>query len=203
MPQGVAYPSLELFMSLPHRLRAAARRSFLPGFSRNSAVLLGLAACLGLEACLGLGPLPTHAHDYKIGSLHLDHPWSRATPGGASVAAGYVIISNMGDKPDRLLAANVEIADKTEIHEMAMKESVMTMRPLPDGLPVPAQGDVALKPGSFHLMFVGLKRPLKQGERFAGTLTFEQAGTVNVMFAVEAIGATAPAPEDKDMPEGQ
>jgi copper(I)-binding protein len=183
-------------MPLPYHLRPADRTG-LPALPRYSAASLVLAACLCFVA------LPTRAHDYTLGDLHLEHPWSRATPGGASVAAGYVIIRNMGNKPDRLLAASAEIADKTEIHEMAMTGGVMTMRPHPDGLPVPAKGEVALKPGSFHLMFVGLKRPLKQGEPFAGTLTFETAGTLNVMFAVEAIGAAAPAHEHKGMSGGQ
>jgi len=72
---------------------------------------------------------------------------------------------------------------------MSMKDGVMTMRPLPDGLMLPAGGEVALEPGGYHLMFIGLKKMLKQGDSFAGTLTFEKAGTVEVSFTVEAIGA--------------
>jgi copper(I)-binding protein len=87
---------------------------------------------------------------------------------------------------------------------MAVKDGVMTMRQLPDGLPIPAKGAVALKPGSYHLMFLDLKHPLKKGEPFSGTLTFEKAGTVAVTFAVEDIGATDPAQGGHDhKPKGQ
>jgi len=129
------------------------------------------------------------AHDYKVGGLTLEHPWARATPHGAKVAGGFVAIANKGTTDDRLVSATAEIADTTEIHSMSMKDGVMTMRPLPDGLMLPAGGEVALEPGGYHLMFIGLKKMLKQGDSFAGTLTFEKAGTVEVSFTVEAIGA--------------
>lgn len=130
------------------------------------------------------------AHDFKSGGVELEHPWARATPAGAKVAAGYVAITNHAAAPDRLVSASAEIAGRTEIHEMAVKDGIMTMRRLPDGLPVPANGKAALKPSSAHLMFLELKRPLKQGESFDGTLTFEKAGTVKVTFAVQAVGST-------------
>jgi len=129
------------------------------------------------------------AHDYKAGDLNIDHPWARATPHGAKVAGGFVAIANHGSADDRLVSATAEIAEHAEIHEMAMKDGVMTMRPLADGVVVPAGGEVALKPGGYHLMFIGLKRMLKQGESFVGTLTFEKAGTVEVSFTVAPIGA--------------
>jgi copper(I)-binding protein len=75
-----------------------------------------------------------------------------------------------------------------------MSESNMQMREATEGLPVPANGSVALDPGSYHLMFKGLKRLLKKGETFSGTLTFEKAGRVDVTFEVEGLGATAPSP---------
>lgn len=133
------------------------------------------------------------AHEFKIGSIEIEHPWSRATPNGAKVAGGYAAFNNEGSTPDRLVSATAEIAGRTEIHEMGVKDGVMTMRPLPDGLAIPAKGEAALAPGGVHLMFLDLKRQLKQGETFPGTLTFEKAGTVNVQFAVEAIGASKPA----------
>lgn len=129
------------------------------------------------------------AHDFRVGDLTLDHPWARATPHGAKVAGGFVAIANKGAADDRLVSATAEIADTTEIHSMAMNNGVMTMRPLPDGLILPAGGEVALEPGGYHLMFIGLKKMLKQGDSFTGTLTFENAGTVEVTFTVEAIGA--------------
>ena len=66
----------------------------------------------------------------------------------------------------------------------------MRMRPVRGGLAIPAGGAVALKPGGYHLMFMGLKRPLKKGERFPVTLRFQTAGTLKVQFAVQPIGST-------------
>jgi copper(I)-binding protein len=144
-------------------------------------------------------PLPQKGalgHDAKIGSITIEHPWSRATPGGAAVAAGYLTIRNNGERPDRLVSVTTDIAGSAEVHEMKMADGVMQMRPLHDGVVVPAGGEVALKPGANHLMFVGLQRPLKEGESFAATLAFEKAGSVEVTFMVEKPGATAPAPAE-------
>ena len=77
-----------------------------------------------------------------------------------------------------LCGSAAAIAGKAEIHQMSMADGVMRMRQLLDGLPVPAKSSVALEPNSYHLMFTGLKRPLKEGDGFAGSLTFEHAGTV-------------------------
>jgi len=132
---------------------------------------------------------PLWAHDFKVGDIEIDHPWSRATPEGARVAAGYVVIRNHGAAADRLVSATGEIAGRTEIHEMAVDaQGVMTMRPLGNGLEIPAGGAVELKPGSFHLMFLDLQRGAKEGEAFKGMLTFEKAGSVEVEYAVEAMG---------------
>jgi copper(I)-binding protein len=93
------------------------------------------------------------------------------------------------------VSASAEVAGAAMIHEMAMSDGVMTMRMLDDGVVIPAHGEIALKPGSTHLMLEDLKQPLKEGESFKGALTFEKAGTVDVTFFVEAIGAKAPAHE--------
>lgn len=148
---------------------------------------LAVAAALAIPAA-ALSPVAL-AHDYKVGDITVDHPWARATPHGAKVAGGFLVLENKGGTPDRLVSAAAEIAEHTEIHEMAMKDGVMSMRQLPEGLAVPAGGEVALKPGGYHLMFIDLKRPLAKGESFKGTLTFEKAGSVEVSFTVDAIAA--------------
>ncbi len=128
------------------------------------------------------------AHDYKIADIRVDHPWSRATPDGARVAAGYLVVANDGAEADRLIAVTAEIAGRAEIHEMTVDaKGVMTMRPV-GGVEVPAGGEVALEPGGYHIMFMDLQQAPKEGERFAGTLTFEKAGTVDIEFAVDAMG---------------
>ncbi|MBE1706875.1 MULTISPECIES: copper chaperone PCu(A)C [Mesorhizobium] len=137
------------------------------------------------------------AHEFKVGDIEIGHPWSRATPAGAKVAGGYFTITNNGSAPDRLLSISSDISDKAELHEMGVKDGVMTMRPVVGGLEIPAGGKVVLGPGSYHVMFMDLKQPPKQGEMFAATLTFEKAGTVTIKFAVQAMGSAAPQ-EDND-----
>ncbi len=129
------------------------------------------------------------AHDYKLGNLEIMHPHARATLPGAPVSGGYMVIRNTGDAPDRLISASVDFAGKTEIHEMAMENDVMKMRELADGLEIPAGGEVVLKPGGYHVMFMMLKEQLNEGESRKATLTFEKAGSIEVEFAVENIEA--------------
>ena len=132
------------------------------------------------------------AKDFTAGAITIERPWSRATPSGAKVAAGYLTINNTGDGPDRLLSLIADIAGHTSIHQMSMSDGMMQMRELTDGLAIPAQGSVTLEPQSYHLMFEDLKRPLKQGETFSGTLTFDKAGPVSVTFDVKGLGASSP-----------
>lgn len=145
-------------------------------------------AVLGLAAALLVAPAAAWAHGFTVGSLEIGHPWSRATLPGAKVAAGYLSVKNNGTEADRLVAIESPISGKAEIHEMAVKDGVMTMRPLAGGLEIPAGGEVKLEPGSFHIMFMGLKEPAVEGVKFPATLTFEKAGKVAVEFAVDKPG---------------
>jgi copper(I)-binding protein len=166
------------------------RRAWPPAIFRSTEELIGvIALILAFTAILAHAAL---AHEFKVGSLTLEHPWARATPPGAAVGAGYLVITNGGSQPDRLVAATAEPAGHVEIHEMKVKDGVMTMAPLPGGLEIPAGGMIALKPGAFHLMLMDLKHPLKQGGEFQATLTFEKAGTVEVRFAIESLSASGP-----------
>jgi copper(I)-binding protein len=128
------------------------------------------------------------AHDYKVGSLKIDHPWARATPKGATVAGGYLKITNNGTTADRLIGGATDAAKKFEIHEMSMDGGVMKMREVGNGLEIPPGATVELKPGSFHVMMTGVTKPFVQGERVKASLTFEKAGKVDVEFAVQAVG---------------
>jgi copper(I)-binding protein len=129
------------------------------------------------------------------GAIAVENAWSRAVPAGASVGVGYLAITNGGDEPDRLLSANAAIAGQTEIHHTTMADGVMRMRPVPDGVPVPAKSTVMLEPNSYHFMFMGLTQPLKEGDAFPAKLTFERAGSVEVTFHVLGIGAQGPKVE--------
>lgn len=129
------------------------------------------------------------AHEFKGGQLEIDHPWSRATPPGARVAGGYLVIKNKGGEADRLVSIQSDISEKAEIHQMSVgADGVMKMRQITDGVEIPAGGEVAFKSGSYHIMFIGLKAPVKEGEKFSGTLTFEKAGAVTVEFTIDKIG---------------
>jgi periplasmic copper chaperone A len=132
---------------------------------------------------------PAHAGDYKAGSLDISDPWSRATPKGASVAAGYMTIKNTGSSPDRLIEGSSDVASRFELHEMKMEDGVAKMRPVKGGLEIKPGETIELKPGSFHVMFVGLKKPLSAGDHVKATLVFEKAGTVSVDYDVRAMGA--------------
>jgi copper(I)-binding protein len=129
------------------------------------------------------------AESYKIAALEIAQPWSRATPKGAKVASGYVTIRNGGATPDRLLGGTFALSGRVEIHEMSMDGGVMKMRELKGGIEIAPGAALELKPGSYHLMFMNLTHPLAKGDRVKGTLVFEKAGTLDVEYAVEAIGA--------------
>ena len=129
------------------------------------------------------------ARTFKIGSLVIEAPWSRATPGGARVAAGFLKITNTGKEADRLIGGTIDVAKKLEIHEMTMTDNVMRMRQLPKGLEIKPGETVELKPSSYHLMFMDLARPLKTDDVVKGVLRFERAGEVAVDYRVAPLGA--------------
>jgi len=123
-------------------------------------------------------------------SITVDQPYARATPAGATTGAVYMTLINKAQAADRLTAASSTAADKLQIHEMAVTNGIMQMRELANGLPVPAGGSVALKPGGYHVMLIGLKKPLKAGDTFPLTLTFEKAGNISVTVPVQAMDAS-------------
>jgi periplasmic copper chaperone A len=154
-----------------------------------------------------LAAAPLRAQEVKAGDLSITQAWSRATPGGAKIGVGYLTIENKGSAPDRLTSVSAEVAGKVEVHEMAMNNGVMTMRPLDKGLIIDPGKTVKLAPGGSHLMLFDLKNPLKQGDKVPMTLEFEKAGKVKLSLDVQGVGAQAPpgaAPGGMDMkkPDG-
>jgi periplasmic copper chaperone A len=136
---------------------------------------------------------PAAAADVKAGDLIISQAWSRATPGGAKVAGGYLTIENKGAVPDRLIGGVGEASPRVEVHEMAMNNGVMTMRPIDGGLTIDPGKTVKLAPGGYHLMMFDLKTQLKQGDKVPLTLQFEKAGKVDVTLDVQGVGAQGPA----------
>src|ERR1700743_2748514 len=151
---------------------------------------------------------PARAQEVKASVLVITQAWARATPSGAKIGGGYLTIENKGSTPDRLIGGSADVAGKVEVHEMAMKNGVMTMRPLDNGLTIDPGKTVKLAPGGYHLMMFDLKSPLKQGDTVPVTLKFEKAGEVKVSLAVQGVGAQGPggaAPGGgmmKKMPDG-
>ena len=127
------------------------------------------------------------------GDIIIDKSWARATPKGAEVGAGYFVVHNNGETPDRLTGGSADFA-RVEIHEMKTENGVMTMPELKNGLDIPAHGTVRFLPGGYHVMFAHLAKSLVKGEKVKATLSFERAGQVAVEFPVEGLGASGPAP---------
>ena len=144
-----------------------------------------LLTTLAIAFCMSTNAM---ANDYKVGSIEIRSPWSRATPKGAQSAIGYMAIKNNGTTPDRLIGGSIDLAEIFELHSMVIENGVAKMRELKNVEIKPGQS-VEFKPGGSHVMFVNLKRPLSKGEHISGTLIFERAGKVNVEYTVESLGA--------------
>ncbi len=153
---------------------------------------LALAFCVLLA---GRG----QAQEIKAGSLVINAPWSRATPKGAPVGAGYLTIHNAGTEPERLLGGHSEAARDVQVHEMTMDGGVMKMRQLEAGLVIAPGATVELKPGGYHLMLLNLNHPFVKGEKIGITLDFEHAGKVPVDFAIGGLGDSGPGQSTGEM----
>ena len=135
-----------------------------------------------------------HAHSFKFGDIDIGHPYARVTAAGQPTGGGYLSLDNKG-RDDKLLSATAAVSASVELHSMSMEGDVMRMRQV-DGIALPTGKKVELKPGGFHLMFVGLKAPLKAGDKFPMTLKFEKAGEVEVIVNVETPKAVGDAPAE-------
>jgi copper(I)-binding protein len=123
----------------------------------------------------------------------ISQAWSRATPNGAKIGAGYFTIENKGTAADKLVGVTGDVSPRIEVHEMSMNNGVMKMRAVDGGVTIDPGKTVKLAPGGYHLMIMDLKGPLKQGDKLALTLQFEKAGKVAVTLDVQGVGAQGPA----------
>ncbi len=135
---------------------------------------------------------PLLAHGVAAGALAIGHPWSRETAPGQKAGGGFLTITNKGKTEDRLISATSPAAADVQIHMMKVEDGVMRMRRVTGGLAIPAGGTLELKPGGYHIMFMGLKKPFKQGDMIPATLAFARQGKVAVRFKVQPIASTAP-----------
>lgn len=117
-------------------------------------------------------------------TLSVRDAWASPTPSGAQVSAGYLTIVNGTAAADTLVSATSPRATSVEVHEMSMDGAVMRMRQVTGGLTVQSGGEVTLAPGGNHLMFMGVTQPFTEGESIPVTLTFANAGVVEVQLPV-------------------
>lgn len=116
----------------------------------------------------------------KSKTITISGAWARMSFGRAVNSAGFMILQNTGMKDDRLIGASSSISKTTELHTHIRDGEIMRMRRVEGGIKVPKGGQAALQPGGFHVMFIGLHKPLKNGDKFPLTLTFEQAGDITL-----------------------
>ena len=164
---------------------AAERWVEIPADGQNAHALKHPAPGLRIIA----GPTAAAPTAFTVGSLVVEAPWSRATPGAAKVAAGYMRIVNRGTEPDRLIGGSAAVAGRVEVHESSNVGGVARMREVEGGVPIAPGETVDLKPGGLHAMLVDLRAPLKEGDLVKGTLIFEKAGTLAIEYRVSGVGA--------------
>ena len=122
------------------------------------------------------------AADVKVGNLSIDDVWARTGQPG-QVSAAFMDVKNKG-AADKIVSAHCDCAKATELHDMKMADGKMLMMQVP-AMDVPANGDLKLKPGSYHIMLIGLNRPLVAGETLPIKLKFEKAGEVTVQAQIK------------------
>ena len=153
-------------------------------------------ALLALITALITALTPSIAAEYRSddGTVTVVDPWTRATASAGGTGAGYMVLVNNGDTPDRLIAAASPAAEVMELHTNVMQDGVMMMRPV-EAIELPVGESVSLEPRGLHVMFIRTTTPFRPGTPVSLTLIFETAGEVTVELPVAAPGATeAPTP---------
>lgn len=132
--------------------------------------LSSFSSCAMRLLLLAFALLASFAAQAQSPVVKIDDPWVRATVAPQKATGAFMQLTSA--KPAKVVAASSPVAAVVEIHEMKMDDGVMKMRAV-DALPLPAGQAVALKPGSYHVMLMGLKAPIKAGETVPLTLTVE------------------------------
>lgn len=131
---------------------------------------------------------PAGAETPTSSGIAVANAWARATPGGAKTGAVYLTVTNGGAAGDQLVGITTPVAARAELHVETVENGIMKMRPVPQVELKPGASTV-LKPGALHVMLMGLKRPLKEGDTFPLTLDFAKAGKQDVQVKVAKAGA--------------
>ncbi len=126
------------------------------------------------------------AHEYEVGDLLISHPIIPLPAKGSPVSAGYVEIHNNGTEDEVLLNVSSSFSKKSQIHTMIVVDEIAKMRPVKDGIVIPAGGMVKLEQGGLHFMFLKLSEKLEKGQLKDVVLMFKNAGDIRVgMIVVE------------------
>ncbi len=153
------------------------------------AAMATVAATMALGMMGGTSFAASHGTHAANGKLEVSDAWARARTATAKVAGAFMNIHNMGKEDDRLVSATSDISERVEIHTTKMEKGVMRMLQMKEGIEVKAGNMLELKPGGYHVMFMGLKQKLDEGSEFPVKLQFEKAGAVDIMVKVKASGA--------------
>jgi periplasmic copper chaperone A len=142
-------------------------------------VTLLLALCVGGAA---------RAQTSAASTIVVEQPFARATPKGAKTGAAYMTLMNNGVSADRLMGARTPLADTVQFHKETEDNGVSRMREV-RSVDLEPGAKIVFKPGEMHMMIVGLKQPLVQGQTFPLALQFEKAGNIEVTVPIQGIGA--------------
>jgi copper(I)-binding protein len=121
-------------------------------------------------------------------TISVELAFARATPGRAVTGAAYMTLVNGGTSADKLVGAETPAADKVQFHKETEENGISRMREVHDVQLAPG-AKIVFKPGEMHMMLVGLKQPLIEGQTFPLTLQFEKAGKVEVTVPIQKVGA--------------
>jgi len=152
------------------------------GVDIMTSIFRGFVVSVAIAAFAATGAV---AHEYKVGALDIGHPWSRPTPKEANIAGGYLTITNKGKTADRLIGGSSPVAGQIEVHEIVDVDGMAKTRPVANGIEIKPGKTVELKPGALRIVLLGLKEPLQVGQKIKGTLVFEKAGPVDIIYNVE------------------
>jgi copper(I)-binding protein len=116
-------------------------------------------------------------------SVKVENAWVRATAPGQKVAAGFLELT--ADADMKLVGGRSPVSNTLELHTMKMEGGVMQMRQIPE-IALPKGKTVRLQPGGLHVMFIGLKQPIKEGDEVPVTLSVKNATGQEQQIQVQA-----------------
>ncbi|MBF0193671.1 MAG: copper chaperone PCu(A)C [Magnetococcales bacterium] len=158
---------------------------------------LAFVAIIGLSGCQSTSHNMPNCEMSKHKKIMVLKPWARASAGMAKAGAAFMLIKNHTIHNDKLISASANVSERTELHTHLNENGIMKMRKV-EHINLPKYEQVALKPGGFHIMFINLNNPLKEGDKFPVALEFKKAGKIEVQVEVKTAGAMG----DKHSMEG-